>query len=365
MAEPVTDGNIDIRKKAFSRWLNHHFQQRPNLKIKIKEDDLTKSFSDGIYLANLLEIVSKRILFRWNSKPKNRSEKIKNLEQCLAMIACPPIVSAESVADGNETAVLSLVWNLIQTYHIKLPGEEFKMAKIRFRPKLQERGIEVTNFTSDFKNHPDRFAQLVNLVQPGIIPEKQLKTRKPKKIISLAMNIAYTRLGIPKLLDVSDIFSKHPDELANITYFGYFIESAEPKVAIFNVISPQRQLTRTGTTSRNTVDNSFENVAIPKNLVIPENVAIPENLKISSRNLPAAFLSPNRVVPVIPENITAELMKTFHKKNRSRTESDSDIPPVSQQSVPRAKSEGHTTLREKTSEKFRSEGSSSLLDSFH
>jgi len=75
---------------------------------------------------------------------------------------------------------------------------------------------------------------LCNIIKPNLVKPEQI-TENALANATLAINLAETEFGIPRLLDPED-FVQHPDRMANLTYLSYFrtkieeIEAKEPDV---------------------------------------------------------------------------------------------------------------------------------------
>lgn len=67
--------NLNTRDNVFTRWANHILAER---QLHIEEGQLCRgALKDGIILCNLVELVTKRVMFRWKIDPQTRLDYIQ------------------------------------------------------------------------------------------------------------------------------------------------------------------------------------------------------------------------------------------------------------------------------------------------
>ena len=70
-----------IQKRTFTRWCNEHLKQQDT-----KIEDLETDFSDGIPLIILMEVLSEKMVGRYNKKPRIHAQQMENVQLALEFI---------------------------------------------------------------------------------------------------------------------------------------------------------------------------------------------------------------------------------------------------------------------------------------
>lgn len=109
-----------------------------------------------------------RILPRWHPSPKTREERISNVNIALKALRRSVNldgVSAELVVDGNADTILTLIWRIIQTYHLarvrqigkppffglfEQPSQKIAYFRKEILHWLQSEKIKVYNLTHEY-----------------------------------------------------------------------------------------------------------------------------------------------------------------------------------------------------------------------
>eukprot|EP01128_Nolandella_sp_AFSM9_P003326 TRINITY_DN1418_c1_g1_i1.p1 TRINITY_DN1418_c1_g1~~TRINITY_DN1418_c1_g1_i1.p1 ORF type:complete len:444 (+),score=154.63 TRINITY_DN1418_c1_g1_i1:139-1332(+) len=216
--------NLDVRRKAYTAWCNIYLNDR---KLKVKSSKLTHgAFTDGILLANFVEVLSGRMLPRWNSKAKSRKQKIENVQLSMDFLhqCFYSTFSAEEIVDNDEEALFELFWNLIRFYTLKSP---LKMNEIisEHVAWLQDIGLPVQTLAYDFQRNPLLMVIFVNIIRPGLMEDKYLKG-DPYKGGRVALQVAESDLHVPHILEADDFFGVESDDsqdtLSMLIYLSYF-----------------------------------------------------------------------------------------------------------------------------------------------
>uniref|UniRef100_A0A8C5PML6 Neuron navigator 2 n=1 Tax=Leptobrachium leishanense TaxID=445787 RepID=A0A8C5PML6_9ANUR len=78
--------------------------------------DLQQDVTDGVLLADIIQVVANEKIEDINGCPKNRSQMIENIDACLSFLAAKGIsiqgLSAEEIRNGNLKAILGLFFSL-------------------------------------------------------------------------------------------------------------------------------------------------------------------------------------------------------------------------------------------------------------
>lgn len=235
----------EVQASSFTRWANSYLSQR-GLMIR----DLSKDFTDGTLLINLLEILSDKKLPRYNKNPRLGVQRIANLnialdfmkESGLKMVNIGP----EDIEKGNVKIILGLMWTTILRFQIQkfnsadgkddqvagAFGMEFetpqtlhtedssKAMLLRFvNDQIASYNVgEIRNFTSAFTDGRVLMA-LCDSMAPGTVDMSSLSD--PLTNVSVAIGTAEREFGIPVLLDASDVVL-NPNEQSMMAYVSFF-----------------------------------------------------------------------------------------------------------------------------------------------
>ncbi|XP_076791058.1 neuron navigator 2 isoform X6 [Arvicanthis niloticus] len=122
LQEPTGEG-LPLRKSSslengfdtqiYTDWANHYLAKSGHKRL-IK--DLQQDVSDGVLLAQIIQVVANDKIEDINGCPKNRSQMIENIDACLNFLAAKGIntqgLSAEEIRNGNLKAILGLFFSL-------------------------------------------------------------------------------------------------------------------------------------------------------------------------------------------------------------------------------------------------------------
>uniref|UniRef100_A0A2R9AVP5 Neuron navigator 2 n=1 Tax=Pan paniscus TaxID=9597 RepID=A0A2R9AVP5_PANPA len=118
--EPMSRGSDWLPKVAcllflqiYTDWANHYLAKSGHKRL-IK--DLQQDVTDGVLLAQIIQVVANEKIEDINGCPKNRSQMIENIDACLNFLAAKGIniqgLSAEEIRNGNLKAILGLFFSL-------------------------------------------------------------------------------------------------------------------------------------------------------------------------------------------------------------------------------------------------------------
>uniref|UniRef100_A0A3Q1HDD3 Neuron navigator 3 n=1 Tax=Acanthochromis polyacanthus TaxID=80966 RepID=A0A3Q1HDD3_9TELE len=103
----VSRGNI------YTDWANHYLAKSGHKRL-IK--DLQTDVTDGVLLAEIIQVVANEKIDDINGCPKSRSQMIENIDACLSFLAAKGVniqgLSAEEIRNGNLKAILGLFFSL-------------------------------------------------------------------------------------------------------------------------------------------------------------------------------------------------------------------------------------------------------------
>jgi Ca2+-binding EF-hand superfamily protein len=250
----MSDKNYaEVQSRTFTKWANTHLKGR-GIALKNVVGDL----EDGINLCYLLEAISGEPI-QVNKNPRQRIHKIENVNRALKFIEQHDVklagTGAEEIVDLNEKMTLGLIWTIILRFVIAGLSEEGMSAKQGlllwcqkklepYKPKAQ-----VDNFTSSWTDGL-AFCGLIHRHRPDLISMDDRDSSNAKQNLIDAFEIAERELGIPKLLEVEDIYDvAKPDEKSVMTYvaqyYAYFsgldkYETSARRIA--NFLAFQKQI---------------------------------------------------------------------------------------------------------------------------
>ncbi|KAK2497417.1 hypothetical protein MC885_004179 [Smutsia gigantea] len=99
--------------QIYTDWANHYLAKSGHKRL-IK--DLQQDVTDGVLLAQIIQVVANEKIEDINGCPKNRSQMIENIDACLHFLAAKGIniqgLSAEEIRNGNLKAILGLFFSL-------------------------------------------------------------------------------------------------------------------------------------------------------------------------------------------------------------------------------------------------------------
>ncbi|KAM4744557.1 neuron navigator 2 isoform 3-T3 [Anableps anableps] len=107
--ESEAAGNPQI----YTDWANHYLAKSGHKRL-IK--DLQTDVTDGVLLAEIIQVVANEKIDDINGCPKSRSQMIENIDACLSFLAAKGVniqgLSAEEIRNGNLKAILGLFFSL-------------------------------------------------------------------------------------------------------------------------------------------------------------------------------------------------------------------------------------------------------------
>ncbi|KAK4049284.1 alpha-actinin [Microbotryomycetes sp. JL201] len=220
----------DMQNKVFCKWLNARLVPRYE-----PVTDLGKDFQDGTRLIQLVEVLTEQSLGRYNREPHHRVQKFENARHALERIKEMGVhltnIGPEDIVDGNRKLILGMIWSLVLRFSIADIEEEGTHAKEGLLLWCQRRTepyneVDVQNFSKSFQDGL-AFCALIHRHRPDLIDWDALSkdARDAEANVQLAFKIADKHLGIPQLLEVSDIVGRRPDEKSIMTYVAQYFHA--------------------------------------------------------------------------------------------------------------------------------------------
>lgn len=258
--------------KAFRNWVNINLTS-----VKSSIQNLESDFKNGTRLAQLIEVLQKKSIGKWNKEPKRQMQELENLNIAITAIQKDNVklvnIGSTDINEGNLKIILGLIWTLIQHYHINqldfLDEDSLTTSqKIEHKDKPKVKGIKnlgakeklltivneivkpwnyvAKNFTTDFED--GKILQcLAHTRDPKTIRDPSLFGNDKHANVKEAF-ASFDKFGIPRVMDDEDVCERH-DEKAMMTLLGYVLkEVASRKQVAFNpgykseeVVSNQNQ----------------------------------------------------------------------------------------------------------------------------
>ncbi|XP_060101101.1 neuron navigator 3 isoform X1 [Heteronotia binoei] len=104
---------LEDQKKIYTDWANHYLAKSGHKRL-IK--DLQQDITDGVLLAEIIQIIANEKVEDINGCPRSQSQMIENVDVCLSFLAARGVnvqgLSAEEIRNGNLKAILGLFFSL-------------------------------------------------------------------------------------------------------------------------------------------------------------------------------------------------------------------------------------------------------------
>jgi len=219
-----------VQEKAFTAWVNGVLDR-----VGEKVTDITSDFSDGIRLAQFLELLcGKKIGKKLELDKKSDIYKIQNVYLSLQFAEKEMDVKAEGVGaedfvKGNRKLVLGFLWTLYRKYRIAVIKEGDKSSEEGLLQWCKNvtgdyDGIDIKSFKTGFRDG-NAFLALAHKYDPTQFDYDSFSNESPEQRLEKAFEIAEKFINIPKLLDVNEVMKGTADERSLILYTSLFFHA--------------------------------------------------------------------------------------------------------------------------------------------
>jgi hypothetical protein len=233
-----------VQVKTFQNWVNSQLAQR-----QMKLNDLITDLQDGVFLSELLEIISGKVIphKKAGADLDLRHKKIDNLSNAMKFVSelykeagLKVETSAEDIADCRCVPILGMIWVIILKFAVSSFHDKSRAAASTGPVKLSTKdallawaqrntaghaGVNIQNFSMSWRDGLALCA-LVHFLDPTLIPFSSLKAENAALNIELALTISEQRLGVARLFDPSDCLDiSRPDEKSIMTYVAIWREA--------------------------------------------------------------------------------------------------------------------------------------------
>lgn len=227
---------LDERQhRTFTAWWNHWLSQcTPPLKTA----SLCVAVPPGILPIRLIEALSGSTAEHVHLAPKIRFQQIENANTFLDMLKVNDVrlvnIGAEDLVSGNLKLILGLTWHLILRYEMNLCGAT-KSTLLCWARRMSATGLEATAPTLDWQDgfrDGLAFCSIIHTADPSLLDLERARAQAPVVRLETAFDVAYTALGVPKLLEPSDLIDhKAPDERSMMTYVAKLKQACDAHMA--------------------------------------------------------------------------------------------------------------------------------------
>eukprot|EP00055_Hartaetosiga_balthica_P008816 m.33924 g.33924 ORF g.33924 m.33924 type:complete len:1745 (+) comp6485_c0_seq2:13-5247(+) len=223
---PPTDW-IVLQRKIFTRWVNQRLQKKhlPDLK------DVVEDLGKGSHLVKLIEILSeKECTAKFHASPRFKAQELENVNQALEFMFSVGVTmalkpSADNLLEGDERAVLGLVWALMMKY-LKFAQEDEenlspKDALLRW-VNLNTKGhahAHAENFTTSFRSGMVLCA-LIHKFRPDLIDYDSLVPEESSNNLRKATDAAKLYFGLEEYISPDDV--ARLDEKSMLVYVSEY-----------------------------------------------------------------------------------------------------------------------------------------------
>jgi len=238
-----------VQIKAFTAWVNSYLDRKGR-----GVQDLTTDLCDGVRLNEFLEMLTGRTL-KFEKEPSLKVQKIENLAQALNFITKDLGVrligiGAEDLIDGNLKLILGLLWSLFRKVRISAMGGEGdakgseESSVLKWVREMTEGypNVHIHAFKDSF-NDGLALAALIHKFNSDYIDFFSMDPKEKEANVTKAMEIAEEKLGIPKLLDVTEVVEGSCDERSFTLYLSLMNHAFETQADKMKMENEKRSVT--------------------------------------------------------------------------------------------------------------------------
>jgi len=244
-----------------------------------------------------LELLSdQQLKQKYSAHPPSRIEKIQNLHIGLTFLEKDVGVktsgaSAEDFADGNLKMILGFFWSLFKKYRIQTIKQDDKSSEQGLLLWVKKntdgyRDVAIESYKHSFRSGLP-FLALIDKFADGnkeIIDYDKFSKANPIENLETAFELGEKHLGIPKLLDPSEVSEGNVDERSLVLYVSLYFHAFVAKEQQKGLLEEKEKISR----EKNLLQGSLEDRARMAAQLQDENKKLVEELDESrerERNL--------------------------------------------------------------------------------
>ncbi|XP_074624754.1 dystrophin-like isoform X2 [Acropora palmata] len=245
----VEAGQLKRHTRIFTKWIN---LQLAKVSPPTEVTDFVDELRDGLVLISLIEVLLGISVTRAEPSSK-RINQIRNLQEVMRILVQHNIkttgVIASEITAGDERAILSLVWNIIQHFQINEVlkpdhsdhGVDHKLiAWCQERIKGNSKEIIISDLTSNWTDGLG-FNLILYSFNPSLVDIKAISSSDVNSRIAHALSLATERYDVPSLFEPEDFNSVVPDKNMITLFLSYLYRpsiSGERNMAKTEMVHP-------------------------------------------------------------------------------------------------------------------------------
>jgi len=273
----------NVQIKAFTSWLNGYLVKRDHTITNIQNE-----MGDGVKLIYFLELLSdQKIKQKYNEKPPSRIEKIQNLHIGLTFLEKDLGVksagaSAEDFADGNLKMILGFFWSLFKKYRIQTIKQDDKSSEqglLLWVKKTTDgyRDIQIESYKHSFRSGLPFLALVDKFIEnKDILNYDNFTKENQNENLGVAFDLAEKHLGIPRLLEPSEVSEGNVDERSLVLYVSLYFHAFVAKEQQKGILEEKDRIAR----EKNQLQGSLEDRAKLAAQLQEENKKLQEELAL-------------------------------------------------------------------------------------
>ncbi|XP_016096121.1 neuron navigator 2-like [Sinocyclocheilus grahami] len=177
--------------QIYTDWANHYLAKSGHKRL-IK--DLQQDVSDGVLLAEIIQVIANEKIEDINGCPKSRSQMIENIDACLSFLAAKGVniqgLSAEEIRNGNLKAILGLFFSLSRYKQQQTTNRQMHTQHTQSHTPLIQQSSTLAQLTTSHGTHTHKTQPEMQSRLPG--PTSRMSTAgsesSPRGSISSAGN---------------------------------------------------------------------------------------------------------------------------------------------------------------------------------
>jgi len=190
-------------------------------------DNMKDEMKNGVVLVTMLEHLTGKTVRGINRNPKHNMTIMANLQACWKFMEEEEGidmggVNVTNAFGGVEKVWLALIWRFILKYDLDGDDGGAVTSLLEWvRPRTEARGIDVSNFTTSWKDG-DAFLALLDSIVPGIVDiEAEKANDDPNERVDKlqkAFNLIEEHLGVAQLVEPQDLMVHRIDHKCVMCY---------------------------------------------------------------------------------------------------------------------------------------------------